>query len=140
MKRLHLHLSVADLAESTRFYSALFGTAPTKSKPGYAKWQLDEPAVNFAISAARDATGLDHLGVQVDSSDELAAMAKTWRTVGLAVDEPAAATCCYANSVKSWLRDPQDVMWEAFVTESASDTFADPTVGKRGPRAACCGP
>lgn len=140
MKRLHLHLAVADLAASTRFYSALFGGPPTKAKPGYAKWQLDEPAVNFAISQARDAAGLDHLGVQVDSRDELSAMTAAWRSADLQMKDPAEAKCCYAESVKSWLKDPQGVAWEAFVTEAESDTFLDAAAEPRSSGAACCGP
>ncbi|MFO1457213.1 MAG: ArsI/CadI family heavy metal resistance metalloenzyme [Steroidobacteraceae bacterium] len=140
MKRLHLHLAVADLAASTRFYGALFGRAPTRSEPGYAKWQLDEPAVNFAISTARAATGLDHLGIQVDTRDELEAMTTAWRADSLQLKEPTRSTCCYAESVKSWLKDPQGVAWEAFVTEGSSSAFLDPSAEPRTPGAACCGP
>lgn len=140
MKRLHLHLAVADLAASTRFYASLFGGPPTRSEPGYVKWQLDEPAVNFAISEARDAPGLDHLGIQVDSRGELATMAAAWRDADLGFAEPQPSTCCYAESVKTWLKDPQGVAWEAFVTEGNSSSFLDPTAAKRAPGAACCGP
>lgn len=140
MKRLHLHLAVADLAASIRFYSGLFGGPPTKEKPGYAKWQLDEPAVNFAISQARDVAGLDHLGVQVDSRDELSTMMAGWRAAKLQLKDPAESKCCYAASVKSWLKDPQGVSWEAFVTEGESDAFLDVARESRASGAACCGP
>jgi hypothetical protein len=101
---------------------------------------LEDPSVNFAISEARDAAGLDHMGLQVDSIDELTEMVAGWRSQALAIKEPAASTCCYANSVKSWLKDPQELAWEAFVTESDSETYSDPTVAGRTKVSVCCAP
>ena len=114
MKRFHVHLGVPDLAASIRFYSDLFGTAPTVEKPDYAKWMLDDPRVNFAISQ-RARTGLNHLGLQTDSADELAGI----RTQFAAADESSVSdekdvSCCYARSDKHWVRDPQGIAWEAF--------------------------
>lgn len=115
MKRFHVHLGVPDLSASIRFYSDLFGTAPTVEKPDYAKWMLDDPRVNFAISQRNGRTGLNHLGLQADSADELAGI----RTQFAAADESSVydendVSCCYARSDKHWVRDPQGIAWEAF--------------------------
>ena len=115
MKRFHVHLGVPDLSASIRFYSDLFGTAPTVEKPDYAKWMLDDPRVNFAISQRNARTGLNHLGLQAESAEELAGI----RTQFAAADERSVsdemnASCCYARSDKHWVRDPQGIAWEAF--------------------------
>jgi len=115
MKRFHVHLGVPDLSASIRFYSDLFGTAPTVEKPDYAKWMLDDPRVNFAISQRNARTGLNHLGLQADSADELAGI----RTQFAAADASSLSdekdvSCCYARSDKHWVRDPQGIAWEAF--------------------------
>ena len=115
MKRFHVHLSVPDLAASIRFYSGMFGFAPTVEKDDYAKWMLDEPRVNFAISKRGARTGLNHLGLQADSADELAEIRGRFDAAerGAVVDETG-AHCCYAVSDKHWVRDPQGIAWEAF--------------------------
>ena len=115
MKRLHVHVSVDDLAQSIRFYASLFAAEPTVTKPDYAKWMLDDPRVNFAISQRNTRTGLNHLGLQVDSAEELAGI----RTQFAAADEGSVSdekdvSCCYARSDKHWVRDPQGIAWEAF--------------------------
>jgi catechol 2,3-dioxygenase-like lactoylglutathione lyase family enzyme len=115
MKRFHVHLSVPDLGTSIRFYSGLFGSAPAVEKPDYAKWMLDEPRVNFAISQRGAKTGLNHLGLQADSAGELAEIRVRFEAAeqGNVVDE-ADAHCCYAVSDKHWVVDPQGIAWEAF--------------------------
>jgi catechol 2,3-dioxygenase-like lactoylglutathione lyase family enzyme len=116
MKRFHVHLSVPDLEPSVRFYSGLFGMEPTVRKPDYAKWMLDDPRVNFAISShGSNDRGLNHLGVQVESADELAFVRERFAAsdAQTVVDQPG-ASCCYAKSDKHWVTDPQGIAWEAF--------------------------
>jgi len=115
MKRFHVHLSVPDLAASIRFYSGMFGVAPSVEKDDYAKWMIDEPRVNFAISKRGTRTGLNHLGLQADSPGELAEIRTRFESAehGAVVDETD-AHCCYAVSDKHWVRDPQGIAWEAF--------------------------
>jgi catechol 2,3-dioxygenase-like lactoylglutathione lyase family enzyme len=116
MSRLHVHLHVHDIAQSVRFYSTLFGAEPTKREPDYAKWMLDDPKVNFAISSRGGEAGLGHLGIQVESADELAAVtARAKAAAGEALIEEG-ARCCYARSDKAWATDPQGVKWETFRT------------------------
>lgn len=153
MKRLHVHLSVEDLSQSIRFYSALFGTAPTVSKPDYAKWMLDDPRVNFAISTRSGVAGVDHLGIQVETADELQEVYGRLRTADRPVLEEGATVCCYAKSEKSWITDPQGVTWEAFFTvgesavyggapplDSAKDAADDACCTPKTPQGACCAP
>ena len=140
MKRMHLHVSVPDLAQSIQFYETLFGTAPVVVKDDYAKWMLDDPRVNFAISERARATGVDHIGIQVDSADELGELAGRLKAAGAETFDQEATTCCYAKSDKSWVHDPAGVRWETFFTfgEATSygedETLPEPTVS------ACCGP
>ncbi len=117
MKRFHVHLGVPDLAASIRFYSGLFGMAPTMQKPDYAKWMLDDPRVNFAISIGGRRVGLNHLGLQAESADELAGIRAQFETADAksTVAEPG-ARCCYVKSDKHWVTDPQGIAWEAFHT------------------------
>lgn len=116
MKRFHVHVSVRDLDQSVRFYATLFGTAPTVLKPDYAKWMLDDPRINFAISARGGNAGVNHLGMQVDSGEELAALEQQLRDADAAMVTEANATCCYVKSDKYWVNDPQGVAWETFRT------------------------
>src|SRR6266545_3932010 len=106
MKRLHLHVSVPDLAQSIQFYEALFGAKPTVVKDDYAKWMLDDPRVNFAISERDRAVGMDHVGIQVDSPAELAELSSRLKGAGATTFDQEATTCCYARSDKSWVSDP----------------------------------
>ena len=117
MKRFHVHLGVPDLAASIRFYSNLFGMPPTVEKPDYAKWMLDDPRVNFAVSHRGARAGLNHLGVQAESADELAGIRARFSAADAdaVYDEPN-VTCCYARGNKHWTRDPQGIAWEAFHT------------------------
>jgi len=129
MKRFHVHIAVSDLAASVDFvdfYSRLFGQAPSKQQPDYAKWMLDDPRVNFAISTQSNKTGIDHLGIQVESAEELAdirVMADN-ASSGETRDQ-GQTTCCYANSEKHWTIDPQGVAWEHFMTYSDADAFGE---------------
>ncbi|MEA3538827.1 MAG: ArsI/CadI family heavy metal resistance metalloenzyme [Pseudomonadota bacterium] len=117
MKRLHVHVAVSDLEASTRFYSALFAAEPSVVKADYAKWMLEDPRVNFAISAHDGAApGLSHLGIQVENADELAEVYGRLQKADRPVLDEGATTCCYAKSTKSWISDPQDIVWETFLT------------------------
>jgi catechol 2,3-dioxygenase-like lactoylglutathione lyase family enzyme len=125
MKRLHVHLSVTDLAQSVRFYSTLFAVAPSVSKPDYAKWMLDDPRVNFAISTGGKASGLDHLGIQVETPAALREVHARLREAERPALDQGATTCCYAKSQKSWSVDPQGVSWEIFLTTGESTVYGD---------------
>lgn len=120
MKRMHVHVAVHDLERSIGFYSALFAAQPAVVKPDYAKWMLDDPRVNFAISTRGRQAGLDHLGIQVESQDELSDVYARLREVGGAVLEQGQTTCCYAKSEKSWIEDPSGISWETFFTTGES--------------------
>jgi catechol-2,3-dioxygenase len=125
MKRLHVHVSVKDLAQSIQFYSTLFAAKPVIVKSDYAKWMLDDPRVNFAISARHAGAGLDHLGIQVETRDELQEVYGRLRAADRPVLEEGATTCCYARSEKSWITDPQGVSWETFLTTGESTVYGD---------------
>ena len=143
MKRMHVHVSVTDLAASIRFYSRLFAAGPTVRKVDYAKWMLDDPRVNFAISQRGAAAGIEHLGIQVESPGELEEVYARLRRADRPVLEEGAITCCYAESEKSWIEDPQGIQWEAFLTTGESTTYGhDPVRAAIGdaPKAACCAP
>ena len=130
MKRLHVHVGVSDLAASIQFYSTMFGAAPSVEKPDYAKWMLDDPRVNFAISQGRDAAGVSHLGVQAETSEELADVSARLAAAGRPVLEEGATTCCYAKSEKSWISDPDGVVWEAFHTTGEATSYGtSPALG-----------
>jgi hypothetical protein len=132
--RFHLHLHVADLAQSIGFYSKLFAAAPTRSEADYAKWMLDDPPLNFAISTRGQAGRIDHLGIQSNDADGLAALQDRARDAGLALEVEGQTNCCYARSDKHWVTDPQGIAWEHF------HTLADiPTFGGQ-PAASTCGP
>ncbi|GJL52958.1 MAG: glyoxalase [Nitrospirales bacterium] len=137
MKRLHIHLGTDNLAESIRFYTALFGTEPVKTKPDYAKWLLDDPHVNFAVSTRASKRGVDHLGIQVDDASELADMRDRLNQAALSVFDEGETVCCYARSEKSWVQDPAGLPWEAYRTMEAAEVFSGhPTQDKD----ACCTP
>ena len=139
MKRFHVHVAVDDIAASTRFYSALFGLSPTVMKDDYAKWQLDDPRVNFAISQRGNAAGLNHLGIQTDDDAELEALkAQLARAEVAAVAEQDVA-CCYARSNKYWVTDPTGIAWETFHTLGEVPTF-NGTPTEEPKAGACCTP
>ncbi len=128
MKRLHLHVNVEDLEGSVAFYSTLFGAAPSLRKADYAKWLLDDPRVNFAISRRGRRAGLDHVGIQVDSKDELEEVAGRLKAAGRAVLEEAEAACCYAVSDKAWTADPGGLAWETFHSTGEITSYGDDTI------------
>lgn len=136
MKRLHVHVSVENLADNIRFYSAMFGARPTVIKPDYAKWMLDDPRVNFAISRRGGAIGLNHLGVQVESAEELGEMHARLMTLPADFTEEKRAACCYARSDKYWATDPQGIAWETFRTLDAIPMFG----GDATKESPCCIP
>lgn len=123
MKRLHVHVAVDDLDRSIGFYSTLFAAEPTVTKPDYAKWMLDDPRVNFAISMRGTAAGVEHLGIQVEDAGELAEVYSRLAKADAPVVEEGKTTCCYAKSEKSWITDPQGVVWETFLTEGESTSY-----------------
>jgi catechol 2,3-dioxygenase-like lactoylglutathione lyase family enzyme len=125
MKRLHVHVAVEDLQKSIAFYSTLFAAKPAVLKPDHAKWMLDDPRVNFAISKRGHAAGLDHLGIQVESGDELGEIQDRLKRAEGPVLDQGATTCCYAQSEKSWTLDPQGIAWEAFHTTGESTIYGD---------------
>ena len=123
MQRLHVHVSVADLEQSVRFYSTLFGAEPTRREVDYAKWQLDDPRVNFAISTRAERPGLSHLGIQTDTQDELNDVAGRAQEAGDSVLIETGASCCYARSNKTWVEDPTGIRWETFHTFGDATTY-----------------
>jgi catechol 2,3-dioxygenase-like lactoylglutathione lyase family enzyme len=126
VKRMHVHVGVEDLDASIRFYSTLFDARPTVSKHDYAKWMLDDPRVNFAISARGQAVkGVEHLGIQVESSEELGEVYARLQAADRPVIEEGAATCCYAKSEKNWITDPSGVVWETFFTSGDATVYRD---------------
>ncbi len=138
MKRFHVHLAVENLEQSVRFYSALFQAEPTVRETDYAKWMLDDPRVNFALSARGRAPGLDHLGIQVDSGAELEAVREGLDTAALPVEAQSRAACCYAESDKYWSVDPQGIAWEAFHSLGSIPMFGADTVVRLESKSACC--
>ncbi|MGA8610630.1 MAG: ArsI/CadI family heavy metal resistance metalloenzyme [Xanthobacteraceae bacterium] len=143
MKRMHVHVSVDDLQRSIAFYSVLFAAEPSVVKTDYAKWMLDDPRVNFAISARGRQPGLDHLGIQAENGDELKEIYARLHKAGGKVVEQGQTTCCYAQSEKSWLDDPAGISWETFLATGESTDYGDGS-GERVARVAheksCCAP
>jgi catechol 2,3-dioxygenase-like lactoylglutathione lyase family enzyme len=116
MKRFHVHLRVEDLDASIAFYSRLFAAEPTRREADYAKWMVDDPRLNFAISTRGGAKGIDHLGLQAEGADELAELRDRAQSAGMALLDEGETTCCYARSAKHWVTDPQGIAWEQFHT------------------------
>lgn len=138
MKKMHLHVAVADLAQSIAFYNTVFGAKPTVQKDDYAKWLLDDPAVNFAISTRGPQTGLDHIGIQTESAEELAELKTRMESAELAMVSQEGTTCCYAQSDKHWVQDPSGIAWEAYHTLGSALTFNGAEAPAEG--SACCAP
>lgn len=137
--RFHVHLRVADLDANVRFYSTLFGAGPSVRKADYAKWLLDDPGLNFAISShAHGAVGLAHFGLQANGAEALGALGARLRAADAVALAERAATCCYARSDKFWAEDPQGLRWEAFHTHGEAATYHAPDADPAP--AACCGP
>jgi catechol-2,3-dioxygenase len=134
MKRFHVHVHVEDLAKNIAFYSAMFDQQPARSESDYAKWMLEDPPVNFAISTRGGAAGVDHLGIQVESEEELAELRGHAAKADLAVQDEGETSCCYARSEKYWVTDPQGVAWEQFHTLENIPVFSQASTQAGG----CC--
>ncbi|MGH8201008.1 MAG: ArsI/CadI family heavy metal resistance metalloenzyme [Steroidobacteraceae bacterium] len=142
MKRLHVHVAVEDLTASIRFYSQLFAAEPIVLKEDYAKWMLEDPRLNFAISQRGSKPGIEHLGIQVEDRSELEEVYGRLRRAERPVLEEGETTCCYAHSEKSWIEDPQGIQWETFLTSGESTVYghgAIPTASAT-PASSCCTP
>ena len=146
MKRIHVHVRVTDIDKSVAFYSSLFGVEPSVVKTDYAKWMLDDPRVNFAISMRENATkGIEHIGLQVEDKAELEEVYGRLKAADHPVLEEGETTCCYAQSQKSWIADPDGVMWEAFLTDGESTTYGGSPdfaqlASANAASSACCAP
>jgi catechol 2,3-dioxygenase-like lactoylglutathione lyase family enzyme len=141
VKRLHVHVSVHDLQQSIRFYSALFAAQPTVLKDDYAKWMLEDPRVNFAISNRAAKAGLDHLGIQAENGEELEEIGSRLAQADVAITAQKGASCCYAKSDKYWTIDPQGVAWESFHSLDTVPVYGDQVrPAAREVKAACCTP
>jgi len=141
MKRFHVHVSVQDLQQSIRFYSALFGAQPSVTKDDYAKWMLEDPRVNFAISARSSKAGLDHLGIQAENGEELEEVGSRLAQADVSVLPQKGASCCYAKSDKYWTIDPQGVAWESFHTLDSVPVYgSDARAKTEEKKVACCAP
>jgi catechol 2,3-dioxygenase-like lactoylglutathione lyase family enzyme len=139
MKRLHVHVAVDNLDKAIGFYSTLFAATPTVVKPDYAKWMLDDPRVNFAISMRGARTGLNHLGIQVETETELAEVYARLQKADGPILEEGNTTCCYAKSEKSWIDDPAGISWEAFLTKGEATNYGtSKPEGVRVAAAPCC--
>jgi predicted enzyme related to lactoylglutathione lyase len=139
MKRFHVHVGVHDLKQSVRFYSALFGAEPTVVKDAYAKWQIEDPRINFAISTRAGKAGIDHLGMQAENGDELEEIGSRLAQADVSTTAQKGASCCYAKSDKYWTIDPQGIAWESFHTLDSVPTYGQDT--RKQPEksgAACC--
>jgi hypothetical protein len=138
MKRFHVHLHVSDLSQSIAFYSQLFASAPTRTEADYAKWMLEDPPLNFAISTRGAHAGIDHLGIQTDNALELLELKQRAQTADMTLLDEGATTCCYARSEKHWVTDPQGIAWEHFQTLGDIPLFREkkdePVAG------GCCAP
>jgi catechol 2,3-dioxygenase-like lactoylglutathione lyase family enzyme len=137
MKRFHVHVGVKDLNASVQFYSAVFGMPPTVLKPDYAKWMVDDPRINFAISQLGLKPGVDHLGVQVESEAELVALREQVAAAEIAALDQKNTVCCYARSDKYWITDPQGIAWETFHTLDSVPVYGET---QRAESTACCRP
>lgn len=145
MKRLHVHVGVEQLDRSIAFYSLLFGAPPSVVKGDYAKWMLDDPRLNFAISAGNHAAkGIEHLGIQAESAEELSDVYRRFKAADRPVLDEGRTTCCYANSEKSWISDPDGVVWEAFLTSGEATFYGDSPIlsalSDDRSDTACCAP
>ena len=139
MKRFHVNVAVTDLDQSIRFYSSLFAEAPTVVKPDYAKWMLEDPRVNFAITTRGERKGIDHLGIQVEDAGELDEVHGRLKQAGQPLLDEGETTCCYAKSEKAWVHDPEGIAWETFLTTGESAVYGkDVDLTRAAPKSACC--
>ena len=140
MKRLHVNMAVTDLDKSIGFYTSLFASEPTVLKEDYAKWMLDDPRVNFSITTRGQRKGIDHLGIQVENEAELGEVYSRLQSAGAPVLEEGETTCCYANSEKSWIFDPEGVAWETFLTHGESPVYGSDFNEAAAQDSSCCAP
>ena len=140
MKRFHVHAHVSDLQASIGFYSKMFGVDPTRVEADYAKWMLDDPRINFAISTRGGKPGVDHLGIQTDNADELAELKARAQAADLALLDEGETTCCYARSEKHWVTDPQGIAWEHFHTLDSIPVFSEKAADTVSAKACCASP
>lgn len=140
MKRFHVHVAVADLKQSIGFYSTFFDSAPTVVKDDYAKWMLEDPRINFAISTRGKQPGLDHLGIQVDDGDSLKLISSRLKAAEQPILEQEQTTCCYAKADKAWVHDPQGIAWESFYTTGSATTYGEDIDLAMQSDSACCAP
>jgi len=140
MKRFHVHVAVANLAESIQFYSTFFNTPPSVEKDDYAKWMLDDPRINFAISTRGREPGLDHLGIQVENSNDLTEISLRLKAAQQPILEQEQTTCCYAKADKTWVHDPQGIAWESFYTTGTATTYGEDAELATQSNSACCAP
>lgn len=140
MKRFHVHAHVEDLQKSVAFYTKMFGAEPTRVESDYAKWMLEDPRLNFAISTRGSKPGIDHLGIQTDTEEELAELKARAQAADLSIAEEGETTCCYARSEKHWLTDPQGIAWEHYHTLGDIPVFSQRPVGEAADASACCAP
>ena len=139
MKRLHVNISVSDLESSIAFYNSLFAAEPAVVKEDYAKWMLEDPRVNFAITTRGERKGLDHLGIQVENDAELGEVYARLKSADARVIEEGETTCCYANSEKSWIFDPDSIAWETFLTLGESPVYGTDSIKDKNADSSCCG-
>lgn len=137
MKRMHVHVGVKNIDEAVTFYSALFGAEPNKKMPDYAKWMLEDPKLNFAVSTRSGKEGVDHLGIQVENEAELSEMRKRISQAEIDVIDEGETVCCYAESDKSWVQDPAGIAWEAYQTMGDAQLFS---AKDDNTQSACCTP
>ncbi len=137
MKRMHIHVGVENLDDSIKFYNALFNAEPIKIKNDYAKWMLDDPRINFAISTRVNTKGVDHLGIQVDDLSELEAIRAQMSAANISTHDDGETTCCYAKSEKSWVKDPNGIAWEAYQTMEDVQIFSEK---EQSTDSTCCVP
>ena len=140
MNRFHVHLHVDDLARSIGFYSKLFAAEPTRVEADYAKWMIEDPRINFAISTRGNTPGIDHLGFQTDSAEQLAALKARAEDAAIALIDDGETTCCYARSEKHWITDPQGIAWEQFHTLGNIPVFHEEAPAAIAAAPACCAP
>jgi predicted enzyme related to lactoylglutathione lyase len=140
MKRFHVHVAVNDIEQAVAFYSKLFEAAPSVRKADYAKWMVDDPRINFAISARGAQPGVNHLGFQLDSEDELRAMRDRLAEADAGLVEEMGAQCCYAKSDKVWVTDPAGIAWETYRTLGSIPVFGAPAALDERTASACCAP
>jgi catechol 2,3-dioxygenase-like lactoylglutathione lyase family enzyme len=137
MKRMHINVGVENLDKSIKFYSALFGEQPAKIKSDYAKWMVDDPRINFAITTRTGRQGVDHLGLQVEEDSELEELRARFKSADMSVFDEGETVCCYARSDKTWVKDPSGIAWEAYKNMEDVQLFGSSSTAQEG---ACCPP